>query len=89
MAEPCHRCAGISPKRGIPAIVPGVLLVLMPKCPACLAGYVALLSGVSLPFAAASALRLGLICVGVASVAFFLWRGFTAKVRTERRNAKE
>lgn len=81
MAEPCHRCAGISPKRGIPAIVPGVLLVLMPKCPACLAGYVALLSGVSLSFPVAQALRIALIAVCAGSVVFFLGRGFAARRR--------
>lgn len=46
---------------------PGALLLLMPKCPACLAGYVALWTGLGLSFTAAEHLRTGLIvaCIGL------------------------
>ena len=45
----------------------GALLVLMPKCPACLAGYVLLFTGVGLSFPAATAVRWSLIglCVAI------------------------
>lgn len=47
--------------------VPGALLVLMPKCPACVAGYIALATGLGISFTAAAYLRTGLIvaCVGL------------------------
>lgn len=54
---------------------PGALLLLMPKCPACLAGYVALWTGLGLSFTAAEHLRTGLIAGCVALL------GYTA-VRT-------
>lgn len=52
--------------------LPGALLALMPKCPACVAAYVALWTGVGLPFAAASWLRWTLLVVCAASL-FFLF----------------
>lgn len=35
-------------------LFPGILLVLMPKCPVCLAAYIALVTGISIPIAAAT-----------------------------------
>lgn len=51
-------------------IVPGAVLALMPKCPACLAAYVALGTGIGLSFSAAEFLRGGLI---VASIGVLAW----------------
>ncbi len=74
MAEPGHcRCRGLA-RRGAPAILPGILLVLMPKCPACVAGYVALFTGASLSFPAAGALRLGLMALCGCALVFFMAR---------------
>ena len=47
-------------------IVPGALLALMPKCPLCLAAYVALCSGLTLSYSSAHILMrtLTALCIG-------------------------
>lgn len=51
-------------------LFPGILLVVMPKCPLCLAAYIALFTGISIPITAATRLRWALIagCVGALAV---------------------
>jgi hypothetical protein len=53
--------------------LPTLILALLPKCPACLAAYVALGTGISLSVAAASVLRTALIggCVATLVWVFF------------------
>ena len=53
----------------VPWAVPGVVLALMPKCPACLAAYVALATGLGIPFAAAAWTRwlLIMLCTSLLS----------------------
>lgn len=47
-------------------------LLFMPKCPLCLAGYMAVLTGVSIPYTQAMWLRTGLIVFCAASLAFLI-----------------
>ncbi len=53
---------------------PSLLLALMPKCPACVAAYVALGTGLGMSFAVASYLRTGMIGLCLASLAFLALR---------------
>lgn len=60
-------------------VLPAAMLVLLPKCPACVVGYVALLSGVGISFSAAKQLRVLMIgaCIAVmVSVASTLLRRY-------------
>lgn len=45
------------------------LILLLPKCPVCLAGYIALWTGLSLSVAASSYLRWSLLGLSIAAIA--------------------
>ncbi|MES2440794.1 MAG: hypothetical protein V4584_17140 [Verrucomicrobiota bacterium] len=60
---------------------PSILLVLIPKCPACFAAYVALVSGVGLSLPVASALRTGVIAVCGTALVFLAVRWLRMRFR--------
>lgn len=55
-------------------LVPGTLLALLPKCPVCLAAYVALFTGASLSLESATQLRLLLAALGVSALSLLAFR---------------
>jgi len=78
----CHRSArdrhlnsppATLKRRGIEAagiILSGATLVLMPKCPICVAAYVAMFSGIGISVAGATVLRTSLLILCITGVAF-------------------
>ena len=55
-------------------IVPSVVLALLPKCPMCIAGYIALATGLGVSFNAASYLRSSLLVSCIAWLSYGLTR---------------
>lgn len=55
-------------------LIPGTLLAFFPKCPLCVAGYVALATGLGVSLAAATFLRWTLLVLCIAALAFMASR---------------
>ncbi len=66
--------AGACCKKTAGGVLPGLLLVLVPKCPVCMALYVSAATGIGIPFVTAKYLRIGLIAGCVGALALFVWR---------------
>jgi hypothetical protein len=88
-------CCGGAPRRRRPLarasrgaawFVPVLTLVLMPKCPLCLAAWFTLLTGVALPPSAAAGLRVTLIAASLVALAVLAVRCARRAHRTFNRS---
>lgn len=68
---PSHVSWARAARRAVSWIVPGVMLAAMPKCPLCLAAYIALLTGFGISLAAAS-FAWWFIAIGCAAILVYL-----------------
>lgn len=59
--------------------VPAALLIFMPKCPACFAGYLALATGIGITFSAATWIRAALIVTCFATLLWLVLRAVRAR----------
>jgi hypothetical protein len=64
--------------------VPVTTLALVPKCPACVAGYVLLFTGIGVSRSAAAGLRWSIIALSVAAVSFLVLRAALRGLRAAR-----
>ncbi len=65
-------------------VIPVAILAVLPKCPACLAAYVAIGTGIGLSLTTATYLRLSLIVACVATLIFFVVKMIRPKLRLIR-----
>jgi hypothetical protein len=59
---------------GAACMLPGAALVLLPKCPLCLAAWLAVVTGASVPAGWAAGVRGVIVVFWIAAVAQLIWR---------------
>jgi hypothetical protein len=65
--------------RAIQWLIPATFLMLIPKCPMCVASYVALFTGIGIGFSTARAIQILMVVLCVAALAFLtfnFWRRY-------------
>ena len=62
------------PSGAVRWMVPGALLALMPKCPVCIAAYVSVCTGLTMPYPSAQILRRTLIALCIGTLALLAAR---------------
>jgi hypothetical protein len=67
------------------SILPGALLVLLPKCPLCLAAWLTVATGVSFSAAGAAWLRESIVPLWIAVLGLMIWRAFGRRPAFPRR----
>lgn len=80
------RARMVSRSRGFAGwIVPGAVLALVPKCPLCIAAYLALVTGMGISISAAARLRWGVVIACLAWLTWMVarraWRGRLSAAR--------
>jgi hypothetical protein len=65
-------------------LLPGAALAFLPKCPACLAAYVAVGTGLSMSIPAASGLQAILLSLSTASILYLFARGVASLSQRSR-----
>ena len=68
----CAACRGQSRARSAAGmLIPGGALLLIPKCPLCIAAYIAAFSGLGVSVTAAAGIRYALITACVLAIGYF------------------
>ena len=71
-----RRCANV-----LGWIIPGVIMAMLPKCPMCLAAYIAIWSGVGISLSAATHLRMSLLVLSVGLALFMAAKNTSRLIR--------
>jgi sterol desaturase/sphingolipid hydroxylase (fatty acid hydroxylase superfamily) len=58
----------------VSSVVPAVILLLLPKCPVCIAAYIAMVTGIGLSLPVTAHLRILLVILCVTSLIYFVAR---------------